>query len=93
MRTIYSLYEAKAKLSEIIRRVRERGETVTLSYHGEPVAEIRPLPRPEDDAARRLAELERQGVVVPARRPGAELPPALTRRPGALTRFLEERDA
>ena len=33
----YSIYEAKAKFSEIIRKVRE-GQTVTVSYHGEPVA-------------------------------------------------------
>lgn len=93
MKTVYSLYEAKAKLSEIIRRVRERGETVTLSYHGEPVAEIRPLPPAGDETARRLAQLEREGVVVPARRRGAELPATLARRRGALARFLEERDA
>ncbi|MYA59219.1 MAG: type II toxin-antitoxin system prevent-host-death family antitoxin, partial [Chloroflexi bacterium] len=33
MATTYSTYEAKAKFSEVIRRVRE-GETVVVSYHG-----------------------------------------------------------
>lgn len=88
---IYSLYEAKAKLSEIVRRVRERGEAVTISYHGEPVAEIRPVPRTDDDLARRIAELERSGVLVAPREPGARFPRRLARRPGALARFLEER--
>lgn len=92
VKSIYSLYEAKARLSEIIRRVREHGETITLSYHGEPVAEIRPLPPAEDDVARRLAHLERTGVLVPPSREGADLPTRLARRPGALARFLEERD-
>lgn len=92
MPLIYSLYEAKAKLSEIIRRVRERGETVTLSYRGEPVAEIRPLPPAGDDAERALAKLEREGVVVPAAKPGAAWPAPRVRRAGAVDRFIEERD-
>lgn len=93
MKSVYSLYEAKARLSEIIRRVRERGETVTLSYHGTPVAEIRPVPAAEDDAARRLAQLERDGIVVAAVTPRAPLPATVARRRGALARFLEDRDA
>ena len=38
----YSIYEAKARFSEVIRHVRE-GKTVTVSYRGEPVAEIRSI--------------------------------------------------
>ena len=46
MRDTYSLYEAKAKLSAIIRQVRE-GRPVVVTLHGEPVAEIRSIsPRP-----------------------------------------------
>ena len=92
MKSVYSLYEAKARLSEIIRRVRERGETVTLSYHGQPVAEIRPLPPSEDDAERRLEQLERDGILIRARAPRAAFPALKARRRGALARFLEERD-
>lgn len=47
----FSTCEAKARFSEVLRRVRE-GRTVTVTYHGEPVAEIRPLDRPEGVAAR-----------------------------------------
>ena len=60
----YSLYEAKAKFSEIIRKVRE-GKSVTVSYRGRRVAEIRPFTDPDtmDD---RLRELEARGIVVRA---------------------------
>jgi len=90
-RKSYSTYEAKARFSEILRRVRERGETVTVSYHGQPVAEIRPVSSPEGDAFQvRVQALERNGVVIPAERKGALR--AVVRRPGALARFLAERD-
>jgi prevent-host-death family protein len=88
----YSLYEAKARLSEIVRRVRERGEAAVITYHGEPVAEIRPL---ESAGASgweaRLRELERRGVL---RRSDAAAAPLRIGepRPGALRRFLEERE-
>lgn len=36
----YSVAEAKAKLSELIDRA-EKGEGVTITRHGKPVAEIR----------------------------------------------------
>ena len=42
MEIIYSASEAKARFAEVIRQVRE-GKTVTVSYRGEPVAEIRPI--------------------------------------------------
>lgn len=40
MSDTYSLYEAKAKLSAIVRRVRE-GCRAIVTVHGKPVAEIR----------------------------------------------------
>jgi prevent-host-death family protein len=85
----YSLYDAKAKLSEIVRKVRE-GRTVTLTYRGEPVAEIRPIAKDPQTLAERLRALEDRGAVLPARRPG-KLPPPVARKPGALKRFLAER--
>ena len=54
----YSAHEAKARFAEMLRHVRE-GETVTVSYRGEPVAEVRPLtervgtPGPQGSAADR----------------------------------------
>ena len=44
----YSTYEAKARFSEVLRQVRA-GTTVTVTYRGEPVAEIRPIEPPAHD--------------------------------------------
>lgn len=90
MSLVYSTYEAKARFSEIIRHVRD-GKTVNVSYRGEPVAEIRPIRREPQTLAARLDELERQGIIAPS---GAAKTPfvALGPRPGALRRFLDERN-
>lgn len=86
----YSTYEAKARFSEIIRKVRE-GQRVIVSYHGTPVAEIRPFEPLEGDLAARLNRLEARGVIL---RPQGQksLPTRVTRRTGAVARFLAERD-
>ena len=93
MSLVYSTYEAKARFSEVIRHVRE-GKTVTVSYRGEPVAEIRAIQRKPRTLEARLEELERRGVVVPAVSSGRTKTPlvALGRRPGALKRFLDDRN-
>lgn len=89
-RKIYSTYEAKARLSEILRGVRERRESVLISYHGEPIAEIRPLePSGTETLEQRIKRMEEAGIIVPARGKGSFAPAA--RRPGALERFLAER--
>ena len=85
----YSTYEAKAKFSEIIRSVRE-GKTVTVSYRGEPVAEIRPLQQPAT-IEQRTQELERKGVLVGSREPRVPFEGGVY-VPGALETFLRERD-
>jgi len=87
----YSTYEAKARFAEVMRQVRE-GKTVTVSYRGEPVAEIRPIEPEPSTIEERLEDLERRGLLVRsslARRPL----PVVTRRAGVLERFLTERDA
>lgn len=86
----YSTYQAKARFSEVIRRVRS-GQTVTVSYRGEPVAEVRPINRGSTTIEEHIEELEELGVVVRQEGPRAFLSP-LTRQPGALQRFLDERD-
>jgi prevent-host-death family protein len=85
----FSTYDAKARFSEVMRRVRE-GRTVTVTYHGEPVAEIRPLGQTGGTAAR-LEWLRSRGALEgpQARERGFT---AVARRPGALERFLAERD-
>lgn len=86
----YSLYEAKAKLSAIVRRVRE-GHTVVVTVHGEPAVEIRPVAPKATGIEARMAELEARGVLTPARSRRRKFKPVI-HRPGALKRFLEERD-
>ena len=89
MEVIYSVYEAKARFSEVIRQVRE-GRTVTVSYRGEPVAEISPVERQQEPTLdQRLRDLERQGALVRSRAKHALRP--IERRDGALARFLAER--
>ncbi len=93
----YSIYDAKAQLSALVRQVRESGQTFVITVHGQPVAELRPV---EPAAARkqtleeRIAELEASGQLShPSRKPG-EKPyfPIGEPSPGALQRFLDERE-
>ncbi len=84
----YSTYETKARFSEVIRHVRD-GKTVTVSYRGEPVAEIRPLEGPET-IDQRLQELERRGVLVGPRKPRTPFEGGVC-VDGALDTFLKER--
>ncbi|MYA19314.1 MAG: type II toxin-antitoxin system prevent-host-death family antitoxin [Chloroflexi bacterium] len=86
----YSTYEAKARFSEVLRQVRT-GTTVTVTYRGEPVAEIRPIEPQPMTIEERLDELERRGVLIRKKGPRKPFRP-LADRPGALERFLAERD-
>lgn len=90
MRNTYSLYEAKAKLSAIVRRVRE-GDSVVVTLYGEPVAEIRPIEKRGDGLTARMEDLADRGVLV---RPpvSPESPAMVARKAGALKRFLADRD-
>jgi prevent-host-death family protein len=86
----FSTYEAKARFSEVIRRVRA-GQRVVVTFHGQDVAEIRPIEKRSIDLGQRVLQLEERGVLV--RAGGSRVPwTAVARRPGALKRFLAERD-
>ena len=89
----YSLYEAKAKLSALVKQVRE-GRTVIITVHGQPAAELRPIDlsaRPQS-LDERLAELTARGIVLNPKRPGSSSYPIGPRKTGALRRFLSERE-
>jgi len=86
---VYSTYDAKARFSEVIRHVRE-GRTVTVTYQGDPVAEIRPLDRSGGTNAR-MEWLRSRGVLVDGEEEARRLEP-ITTRPGALDRFLADRN-
>ena len=89
MSTTYSTYEAKAKFSELMRKVRA-GQRVIISYRGESIAEIRPLEQ-RDSLTSRLRRHEDRGTLGARSERTAELRP-LIKRSGALRRFLESRD-
>ena len=85
----YSTYEAKARLSEILRKVRA-GKHVTISYRGREVAEIRPIYKVAE-VSQAILEMEEEGVLSRAVAPTGRLEP-ITKKPGALGRFLGTRE-
>jgi prevent-host-death family protein len=86
---VYSTYEAKARFSEVIRKVRA-GQRVVIAYRGEEIAEIRPLEN-RGSLEKTIARLEEQGVLGRPAKPTGPLRP-LARKAGALKRFLESRE-
>lgn len=89
MRDTYSLYDAKAQLSAIVRQVRE-GQPVIVTVHGKPAVEIRAVPSVKAGIDARLSQMAERGVLVRSKTPGGQLH-AIARRPGTLDRFLKER--
>lgn len=89
MAITYSAYDAKARFSEVLRQVRE-GKTVTVSYRGKPVAEIRAIRESPATIEARLDDLGRQGILVGSGETRESMKPVV-RRPGTLKRFLAER--
>ena len=90
MEHVYSLYDAKARFSELIRIVRT-GKQVVITLHGQRVAVINPYEEQGDSLEARLASYEKEGVLKgPAGSTG--LLEAVAVIPGALERFLEDRE-
>jgi prevent-host-death family protein len=87
---VYSAYEAKAKFSELIRRVCA-GQRVIIAYRGKQVAQVSPIEPARPGLDRHLERLEEQGILSRYRKPSGPLKP-MARRPGALARFLESRE-
>lgn len=86
----YSTYEAKARFSEILRKVRNN-KRVVITSRGRPVAEVVPFRDRAESLEERLSRLEDEGVVGRAAGSVEEIA-TVARRPGALRRFLEERE-
>jgi prevent-host-death family protein len=64
--------ELKEQVSEVIRRVREDGETIAVTYRGQVVAQISPLAEPDERRAATvaaLAQIDRLAAEVGARWP------------------------
>ncbi len=84
----YPVHEAKAKLSEILRRVKQ-GRSVTISERGREVARVVPIASALSLTAR-LEALEHEGVVVPGTGASSTIRAIASKR-GALRRFLQSR--
>jgi prevent-host-death family protein len=87
----YSTYEAKARLSELLARVRN-GDVVTITHRGEPVAEVSPITPSDTSLVRRIEELRRKGIVSVSTSEAKSEMKSLAKKPGALRRFLDSRE-
>ena len=88
MNSTYSTSEAKARFSEVLRKVRA-GQCIRITFHGKEVAEIRPISDVGLDG--RPVDLEQSGKLHRHHHVAGSWSPLLV-RPGALKRFLEERE-
>ena len=90
--TEFSIYETKARLSEVLRLVKTRREVI-ITERGRPIAKIVPFEAEEDASLdHRIEQLAASGQIVAASvAPGEPL--SIPRKaPGALQRFLADRD-
>ncbi|MFQ5504734.1 MAG: type II toxin-antitoxin system Phd/YefM family antitoxin [Planctomycetota bacterium] len=90
MKLRYSIYEAKAKLSEIIRLVKKK-RRITITERGRDVARVVPVEEPEA-LEERLLDLEAAGVLSGPPTGSLGGIRRVERRPGALGRLLEDRE-
>ncbi|MCL6595700.1 MAG: type II toxin-antitoxin system prevent-host-death family antitoxin [Firmicutes bacterium] len=81
--------EAKARLSELLRDVRQGGEWI-LTERGKPIARLAPVRRDDLTLADRVRRLEERGLVAPLGHEQRPLPPPLPLESGLATRWLEE---
>lgn len=82
----YSIYEAKARLSEVIRHAKAR-RRVIITERGIPVAEVVPYAEEASESlSRRIAGLSNRGAIVPRKEPFRPQPVCI--RKGAVRRFL-----
>ncbi len=88
----YSIYETKTHLSEVLRLVKTRREVV-ITERGKPIAKIVPIQQEDEESLdMRVDRLVSSGQIVPASAAPAEPLPRARKVPGALQRFLEDRD-
>jgi len=87
----YSIYDAKAKLSEIIRLVKQN-RRVTITERGEPVALVIMYNTEEKfNSDERLKELEHNGILVRAKKNIFKTFKGVKKN-GGLERFIASRD-
>lgn len=86
----YSIYDAKAKLSEIIRTVK-RNRSVVITERGREVARVVPVERAQT-LEERIADLTAQGVIVPAKADHRVGLGPIAQRRGAVARLHADRE-
>lgn len=88
----YSIYNAKARLSELLRFVRSTGPVI-ITDRGVPVAKVVPIEKENKKGSlkERIELLREMGLLIPATKPASAIKP-IAKKPGALKRFLESRD-
>ena len=83
---VVGVRELRQNLSVYLTRVK-KGQVLTVTEHGQAVAELRPLAAPENPVARLIAS----GAVQPARRAVSALPkPAALRSDRSASDLLDE---
>lgn len=87
MKESYSIYDAKAHLSRLLRKVKDGGEVI-ISERGTPIARVVPYSAPKD-FEEGIQEKIRSGIILA---PRAHSFPQGRKKVGALKRFLEERE-
>lgn len=58
MRQEIGVRELKNQLNSVIRRIREQGAEYTVTLHGQPIAELRPIALPDASVAMRTETKE-----------------------------------
>ena len=87
MAQTYSIYEAKARMSEIIRLVKSR-RNIVITERGVPVARIVPYRRSDEESLEsRIERLKSLGVVLEPKKNFDPMP--VVRLAGAANRFLD----
>lgn len=87
MEEVYPIYDAKAHLSRLLKRVKA-GHEVIISERGTPIVRMVPYEK-TGSFADRISRWGERGVIIAKKRKGL---PKGTRRSGALKRFLQERE-
>lgn len=91
MKRYFSIFEAKARLSELIRIVKERHEVI-ITDRSRPVVRMVPFSPPaRESLSQRMQTLERAGQLSPVVS-GAARPKQQKGKRDLLEKFLEERD-
>lgn len=87
MARTYSIYEAKTRLSELLRIVKSGSEVIVME-RGKAIAKVVPFMQ-EGDFSTRLQSLEESGLLISGSR--ESMPDSPKRVAGGLQRFLDNR--